>query len=306
MAKNVFRSFEVLPANSKVHIPPPGHVTPEPVELDEVEEYMGPTADELRREAESFKEQWEQERQQLIDEAHERADEIIQEAENTAFEEVKRKTEQANRSKLEADEEKERILKDAEERAAQIIAEAEERAHQVEEEARQRGEEAGSKEGYIKGQAEAERLIGRLHNIIDAAIHRRNDLLEESEGQIIQLVLQIAKKVIKVISENQKNIVVNNVIQSLNKMKQRSDVIIRVNMVDLQITTQNIKQIMEKIETVKNIKVMEDSTVDPGGCIIETDFGQIDARIASQLQEIEDQILQLVPIKARANNPAGA
>ena len=40
--------------------------------------------------------------------------------------------------------------------------------------------------------------------------------------------------------------------------------------------------------------------MDPGGTIIETDFGEIDARIASQLQEIEDRILELMPVRARA------
>jgi flagellar assembly protein FliH len=45
---------------------------------------------------------------------------------------------------------------------------------------------------------------------------------------------------------------------------------------------------------------MEDSTVDRGGCIIETDFGEIDARIAAQLREIEDRILELAPIQQAA------
>ena len=31
-------------------------------------------------------------------------------------------------------------------------------------------------------------------------------------------------------------------------------------------------------------------TVDPGGCILETDLGQIDARITSQFKEIEEKI----------------
>ncbi|AFG38151.1 flagellar assembly protein FliH [Spirochaeta africana] len=301
MAKNVFRAFEVTPSSTKVHIPPPGHVVEQPIDLDEVEEYTGPTADELRREAEEFKERWEQEREQMIEDARKQAQEIIQEAENTAFEEVKRKTEQANNAKQEADEQAGRIVAEAEERAKEIVAEAEKNAEMVELEARQRGLEAGRQEGYQDGAAEAERLVGRLHTIIDAAIQRRNDIIEESEGQIVQLVLQIAKKVIKVISENQKNIVVNNVVQSLRKMKKRSDVTIRVNLADLKLTTQHTQQITEKIETVQNVKILEDSTVDPGGCIIETDFGQIDARIATQLQEIEDQILQLVPIKARSS-----
>jgi flagellar assembly protein FliH len=49
---------------------------------------------------------------------------------------------------------------------------------------------------------------------------------------------------------------------------------------------------------VGNITVAEDSSVDVGGAIIETDFGQIDARISSQLREIEDRITELAPIKS--------
>ena len=44
--------------------------------------------------------------------------------------------------------------------------------------------------------------------------------------------------------------------------------------------------------------MIEDNTVDRGGCIIETDFGSIDARITSQLREIEDNILELMPIQS--------
>jgi flagellar assembly protein FliH len=52
-------------------------------------------------------------------------------------------------------------------------------------------------------------------------------------------------------------------------------------------------------ENAKRITVVEDSTVDRGGCVIETDFGEIDARIASQLHELEERILDVAPIRAR-------
>jgi flagellar assembly protein FliH len=52
-------------------------------------------------------------------------------------------------------------------------------------------------------------------------------------------------------------------------------------------------------ERVTSITIAEDSTVDVGGCIIETDFGEIDARIATQHREIEDRILELTPIQTR-------
>ena len=54
------------------------------------------------------------------------------------------------------------------------------------------------------------------------------------------------------------------------------------------------------MENVKNISVIEDSTVDQGGCIIETDFGEIDAKISSQLNELEQRILEVSPIRSKA------
>ncbi|MCL2318626.1 MAG: FliH/SctL family protein, partial [Treponema sp.] len=54
------------------------------------------------------------------------------------------------------------------------------------------------------------------------------------------------------------------------------------------------------VEGAKSLQIVEDSTVDEGGCVIETDFGEIDARISSQLAELETKILEISPIKSRA------
>jgi flagellar assembly protein FliH len=53
------------------------------------------------------------------------------------------------------------------------------------------------------------------------------------------------------------------------------------------------------LEGVKSVQVSEDSSVDSGGCVIETDFGEIDARISSQLAELESEILEVSPIKTK-------
>ena len=67
MLKAVFRPNELMPLQEKVIIGAPesfselAHfktVEEEVEELVDVEEYTGPTADDLRREAEMFKSQW--------------------------------------------------------------------------------------------------------------------------------------------------------------------------------------------------------------------------------------------------------
>lgn len=302
MARNVFRAQEVKNAFRKVYVQPPSEFAPrfEEQAVEEIEEYTGPTVEDIRREAEQFKANWETEREEMISRAREEADRIVKDAERVAFEEVRKKQEQAQETKREAESEAERIVKDAEDQATEITREAERRASEMVEEARRQGRDEGRESGFQEGSAEHERLVERLHVIINKAIERRTEIIEESEGQIVGLVLQIAKKVVKVISENQRNVVINNVIQALRKLKEKTDVIIRVNIEDLEMVSGHVQEIIERVERRHNITVAEDSTVDPGGAIIETDFGEVDARIASQLQEIEDRILELMPIRATA------
>lgn len=299
MAKNVFRSKDVVELGTSIMIEPPKAAEPVVEAIMPIDEYTGPTADDLRREAEAFKEHWEEEKAEMIEKAKEEAEEIIKKAEQTAFDEVKKQTDQAQKIRQEAQDEAKKLIDDAKREADEERRSLDEQRDELLEEARKEGVTSGREEGYESGKAEVDRLVELLHNIINTAISKRTEIIEESETQLVNLVLLIAKKVVKVISENQKNVVVNNVIQALRKMKTRGDVAIKVNLADVKLTSEHIKDFMRMVENVRSVTVLEDSTVDPGGCIIETDFGQIDARISSQLHEIEERILELAPIRVK-------
>ncbi|MBU0935307.1 MAG: flagellar assembly protein FliH [Spirochaetes bacterium] len=301
MAKTVFRPQETVPLTSAYIIGGKGGVEEEE-ELEEaepIEEYKGPTADDLRREAEAYKKSWEQEKEAMIASARAEADEIVARAEATAFDEVKRKNDQALKIRHEAESAAEEAIKNAETKINELELQARARIDEVTKDAHKKGFEQGREEGFREGKNEVERLVNRLHVILERAMDKRADILDQTEGQIIELVLLISRKVIKTISENQKNVVISNIAQALRKLKARSEVVIRVNLADLQLSTDHVKDFVEMAENAKRISIMEDSAVDRGGCIIETDFGEIDARIQSQLHELEEKILDISPIKSR-------
>ncbi len=314
MTKAVFRNYELIPNQEKVILDPPhayaelAHlVAPEKTDEEEQEDneiYDGPTAEELRREAEEFKVQWEAEKQVIIMSAKADAANIVKEAEEAAFQEVKRKTEEAQVIKRQAEDEAEKIVNEAREKAQQIEADAVSASDGQKKEAQDTGFQTGREEGYNAGKAEVERLIERTQTVLERAQDKRGEILAETEQQIIDLVLLIARKVVKVISESQKTVIVSNVVQALRKVKGRGAVIIRVNMADVKLTTEHIKDFIRMTEGAASIQVQEDSSVDAGGCIIETDFGEIDARIASQLSELETKILDMSPMKTSAKKPS--
>lgn len=299
MAKNVFRSQEVTSVQEKVMLKSPFAPLVKEEAPAALEEYNGPTADDLRREAEYFRQNWEQEKQHMMESAENEARRIVSDAEERAFSEVKRKNDEAAKTIQDAGERARRILEDAEADAARIRAEAEGDAASELERSREAGFAEGREAGYRQGLEEAERLAEQLQRVLDKTIEKRTAIIEESETQIIELVLMIARKVVKVISENQKNVVINNVIQALRKLKSRGEVLVRVNLEDVELASDRIKDFIRMVENVRSVTVVEDSTVDRGGCVIETDFGEIDARVSSQLKEIEDKILELAPIRTR-------
>ena len=298
MAKAVFRPGEAKNIEEKVMLPLYKDYSPVEETIEEVEEeYTGPTAEDLRREAEEYKANFEKEKQQLLAQAQAESERIIKQAEDTAFAEVKRQTDQAAIIKADAESEANSIIEKAKAEAAQIVAEANAQHDKIVSEARSEGYEQGSSEGYEKGKAEVERLIERMHKVLEAVMQRREEILQDTESQIVELVILMARKVIKILSENQKNVIMANTVAALRKVKTRGNVTLRVNIEDVKLTTAHADEFIQHVENVQGITVQEDSSVEKGGCIVETDFGAIDARISSQLTELENKILEVSPVK---------
>jgi flagellar assembly protein FliH len=313
MAKAVFRPDELILIDERVVIPSATFSEQNESDSNEEDEdaeivqaaevYTGPTAEDLRREAEEFKAQWEIERKSMIQAAQAEANEIVQMADITASRDKQQKTEEADALLAQAKEEAETITANAQQHVQALEDEMRKTLDDEKTAALNQAREDGVKEGYAEGKAEVDRLIERTHLVLERAQDKRGEILIQTEEEVISLVLLMARKVIKVISENQRDVIIANVAEALKKVKDKGDVIIRVNLADIKMTTEHTKEFIKMLEGVKSIQVAEDSSVDSGGCVIETDFGEIDARISSQLAELESKILAISPIKSK---PKGA
>ncbi|MBQ5876320.1 MAG: flagellar assembly protein FliH [Treponema sp.] len=305
MAKTVFRPNEIKAKPGEVTLKLIHDYSPvEEVEEAPVEEYTGPTPDDLRREAEAFKTGWEIEKKRMLEIAQTSADDIVKKAEEAAFAEVKRQTDQAQVIKSEAEQTASKIIEDAKLEAERIIQEANVEKENIKATAHQDGYKEGHEQGFMEGQNEVNRLVERVHKIVESVMVRREEILCETEQQIVELVLLMTRKVVKIISENQKTVVLSNVLAALKKIRTRGNITLRVNTEDLKLTTAHVDEFIKRIENVNGISVIEDSSVDKGGCIVETDFGAIDARISSQLAELESKIMEISPVKSVSKSDA--
>lgn len=305
MAKQVFRPNEIkIKENEKKFTLPLLHdYRPHEEKAEVVEEVcQGPTAEDLRKEAEAFRQGWEIEKQHLLEEANAEAEKIVKNAKDAAFEEVKRQTDEASVLKADAQKQAEEIIAKAKADAAKIIQDAHSEEQKIKISAKEDGFKQGHDEGYSAGESEIGRLVDRLRKMVEAVMLRREEILKETEQQIIDLVILMTRKVVKIISETQKTTIMSNILAALKKVKARGTVALHVNLEDLRLATANVDEFIKRVENIQGITVVEDSTVEKGGCIVETDFGAIDARISSQLNELEDKIMEISPVKSIKKN----
>ncbi len=263
----------------------------------QAEKYSGPTADELRANAQEFKNSWHIEKETILAQAHSKAEEIVEEAQKRANELLDNKiteTEKLQQDSINAitlmQERSEQDARDLQEKISRELEEMKDLR-------KKEGFEEGFQEGMSVGKEESQRIIEQLHVILNKVVERRSNMVDELENQILNLILAISRKVVKALSSEQRSVVINNVVYALRKLRKKSDVTIRVNLTNLQTISKRVNDISSLAENIENVTVVEDTTVDPGGCVVETDFGEIDARISSQLEAIERNIRQLMPVQ---------
>ncbi len=146
----------------------------------------------------------------------------------------------------------------------------------------------GKEQGLREGLKKAEDVLEKFDTAISNAVNQRANMLDEAREKILELVMQISKKVtFDAIEVDPKKtaLMINRVIDTLID---RSRIIIKVNPSHLPIIEQNIDQFLKNSTSIKELKIEADPRVQYGGCFIETPTGDIDARLESQFEVIEE------------------
>ncbi len=169
---------------------------------------------------------------------------------------------------MEASELLKRAKEDIEEHKKQVHKECE----KLREEARE--------EGYQQG-------LMQLNEQIVSFDKQLKLIRLELQKQILPLSLKAAKKIVgEQLSVNPETIV-EIVLQTIAPVTQNYRYTIYVNKEDKEILETQKPRIKEILEHVKTLIIQERSDVAPGGCIIETESGIINASIENQWRALE-------------------
>ncbi len=183
------------------------------------------------------------------------------------------------------------ILQAAEAQAAQNIAEAQMRAVEIETEARESGlqsaRETFAEEVAVQVREQMSVLQENLAQTIAEISALYGEIARQAERDLVELALEIAKKVIRRETAIDREIALTLARITLEKLSSRAVASIFLHPEDWEYMEKH----RDRLNFHGAIKLVEDRSIHLGGCLIQTDAGDFDARIESQLEEISRGLL---------------
>jgi flagellar assembly protein FliH len=167
-----------------------------------------------------------------------------------------------------------------------ITAEQQSRLAALEREAFTKGYAQGERAGLEAGGKRAEAMLRRVAQTLEELAGLRRTLIQETERQMVQLALTLARRVVQREVTLDPELAAALAHVALEKLGTTTPATIRLNPEDYTVVAQD----GERWGTA-TVTVVPDPGIARGGCLVESDFGCIDATIERQFDELSRALL---------------
>lgn len=183
------------------------------------------------------------------------------------------------------------VLEEAQKEARRIVEEAEKKAEAI----RQAAYEAGWREGEKAAQETLRRSWEEKLAVFERMIREFTKTREHNwqalQEPLVDLVFALAEKVIQREAERAP-FVGETIERALLRLARRERVIVRVNPEECTLVRDMKDDLFRRIDGLEFLEVKEDPRVARGGCIVETQFGNVDARVETQMAILREEIVR--------------
>ena len=154
------------------------------------------------------------------------------------------------------------------------------------------GERKGYEQGEQAGLASAKQKLDSLltcgHKLLGDLGELHRQTCRDLEADLVQLALAVARKIVDREVSLGPEAVTRIVRQALGRVEHAGRIAIKLNPADLELLADIKPQLLSGLPEAGRAAFEADEDIARGGCLIETDGGEVDARIERQFQMVEE------------------
>lgn len=163
------------------------------------------------------------------------------------------------------------------------------RMARLEREAYEKGFAQGQKDGLDLEKSKLEEMGRQYEALLKELRDLKIKIYSETEGEMLQLILLIVKKIIGEEIETSDETIGHTIRSAAKFLTDKRKVRIIINPEDMEEVKKMLPD-LSKLTKGGHFQLTEDNGVGKGGCILETGFGRINATIEDQFKELDELI----------------
>ena len=156
----------------------------------------------------------------------------------------------------------------------------------------QNGNQAGVTQTTNQMLSQVTPVIEEMEKVINNLNLQTDTFLKFHEQEILNLIIKIARKVIDVEVSLNPEIILNTLARCLEFLTEKDEIRIIVNPTEIEIIKENLNKLSLSYELPKNVDILGNAEILPGGCRVDFKAGSIDADIETQFAEIKRNLLK--------------
>jgi len=181
-----------------------------------------------------------------------------------------------------------RSAHDRREQAESIVNAALAEADRIREVARAEGYEAGKRGAAVEATERFDSAFAALGEAVAQARDMRVRTADDVERHAVELAIQIAEKALAGTLAVQPERIVDVVRGGLRCLVERERVVILVNPEDLETVREAAGDLVRSLGGIEHCEVQEERRVEPGGAVVRSAAGEIDASISTKLERVRE------------------
>jgi flagellar assembly protein FliH len=169
-----------------------------------------------------------------------------------------------------------------------------ERLKQVQESAYQEAYQLGLDEGKHEAFQQATNVINerlsQMDELLSSIRHLKKHLIDNNETHLVQLAFHMAKRLAHKEVEADPKVVTDVIRDAIEKAQVDEEVVVQVAPSQLEFLEKLKSETAREFEFLKYVKLEPVEGITPGGCVIETNYGEIDARFEERVDKLWESI----------------
>jgi len=135
-----------------------------------------------------------------------------------------------------------------------------------------------------------ETLLPALAQVVSQVNDAKADWLRHWEQSAVRISTAIAERIIRRELKERPEITLDVITEALQLAAGAADVSLHLNPTDYEHLGAQVNRLAESLCQLAPTDIVADPAISPGGCLVETKFGQVDMQIESQLRRIEEEL----------------